>query len=497
MSVIASNYSTYIGTQEGFKKFHNEVINMPRDEFSSIGLEKIRTIASYLLLCKETIGNDSVTYKAIMQTIHEALNSQIYPRIRDLELEKRYFCFNDIKINYNKEGRMFRHLMGICLFFGLLEKETHTTCKIIYNKCKEYYLSEKNILIPVARNNLLNLNAGNNGFLLSLRGPQITNETRYRPALAILRYISEIGREVTSFELSVLLGRVDHIQKEADIIDRALKIGKLLPHCMQQQKSYFFAQMGWRNENNELFSYTPSQQPYFKFNSFLLFMRDFSLIKYNNQTHLYSNTDYANEILADDISYALADLERLLNCIDDEEQNDTELRNIILFQRSPQLLELIKTTEDFYKKMNKRSLRKPLLVNNKRKRNQLIAELAKLRCNYTCQYSGKASFQTPTGKPYCEAHHLIEFGSENGPDITNNLIVLGPEPHKALHFGSTKVIEDIYVKLIKTNAINFEMFKEMVEDYQCLTTSHIDILFNRHLITISQKHELLEMISAQ
>lgn len=497
MNVIASNYPAYIESEEGFIKFHNEVINMPRDAFSNTGIEKLKIISGYLLLCEEILGNEAVSYKTIMGAIHDSLDSKKYPQSRDFEMEERYFIFSDLDINYVAEGRMFRHWMAMSMFFGLLRKKAHARYVINYDKCSEYYLSDSKILIPVARNNLLNLEAGSNDFLLSLRGPQITRETQYRPAFAILRYIAEIGRGVTSFELSALLGRVDDLQKETDILSRALAVGRVLPARMEQQVPYFFAQMGWRHKNGRLFTYAVSQEPYFKFNSFLLFMIAFELIRLDKQSGLYWNTDYAREILSDDISYALADLERLLNYLDDDEQNDAELRNIILFQRSPQLLELIKTTEDFHKRMNKRSLRNPIIVNNKRKRNQLIAELAKIKCNYTCQYTGKPSFETPTGKPYCEAHHIIEFGSEGGPDITNNLVVLGPEPHKAIHLGSTRVKENVYAKLINSNAINFEMFKEMIVEYGCLTSSHIDILFSRHLVTITQKQELQKMLEDQ
>lgn len=497
MSPIASSYPSYVESLIGFRDFHNEVINMPRDAFSNTGIEKIRTIAGYLLLCQGILGNTGATYKTIMGAIHSSLNSNAFPQKRDIELEDRYFRFNDLDTNYEIEGRMFRHWMAMCKFFGLLRTYSSREAVIVYEKCSEYYLSDNKALVPVARNNLLNLNAGDNDFLLSLRGPQITQKTNYRPAHAILRYIAEIGRGVTSFELATLLGRVDGIQEEAEIISRALEVGKSLPNRMEQQIPYFFAQMGWRHDNGVLFSYAASQEPHFKFNSFLLFMRSFGLIRFDEHSQLFWNTEYAQEILSDDISYALADLEKLLNYIDDDDQTDAELRDIILVQRNPQLLDLIRTTDDFYRRMNKRSLRNPIIINNKRRRNQLIAELAKLKSNYICQYSGEPSFQTPLGKPYCEAHHIIEFGSENGPDITSNLVVLGPEPHKAIHLGSTKVKEDVYVKLLESEAINYDMFKEMVEDYACLTRSHVVILFSRHLITIAQKQELLELLNQQ
>ena len=48
-NIIAEQYNSYVGTKEKFEKFHNEVINMPRDSFSFQKLKQIRSIAAYLL----------------------------------------------------------------------------------------------------------------------------------------------------------------------------------------------------------------------------------------------------------------------------------------------------------------------------------------------------------------------------------------------------------------------------------------------------------------
>ena len=54
--------------------------------------------------------------------------------------------------------------------------------------------------------------------------------------------------------------------------------------------------MGWKFANGTHFSYAASQEPHFKFNSFLLFLNAFGLIEYNNVTETYTNTDYANKL---------------------------------------------------------------------------------------------------------------------------------------------------------------------------------------------------------
>ena len=132
--------------------------------------------------------------------------------------------------------------------------------------------------MPIARNNLMMLNAKDNDFIKALHGIKIDDKTDYRPAYAILRYINQINRPVTKFELSVLLGRIDSLKTETSIIERALKIGSILPRDEQTQIPYFFSNMKWKDSNNKLFSYVASQEPHFKFNSFLLFLHYMSFV---------------------------------------------------------------------------------------------------------------------------------------------------------------------------------------------------------------------------
>ena len=123
MSKITEYYKDYLYTINGFEKFHNEVINMPRDEFSSTTFKKIRSLASYLLLTANVFNvREGHNYKEILGFIIHELINQNFPldRNRDIELEQRYFKQDcDLDSLYDREGRMFRHLMGILAFFGV------------------------------------------------------------------------------------------------------------------------------------------------------------------------------------------------------------------------------------------------------------------------------------------------------------------------------------------------------------------------------------------
>lgn len=63
-----------MGSLEGFNKFHNEVINMPRDQFSNNDLPKIRLLAGYLLLTEGKIDNYGANYKTILELISKEIS---------------------------------------------------------------------------------------------------------------------------------------------------------------------------------------------------------------------------------------------------------------------------------------------------------------------------------------------------------------------------------------------------------------------------------------
>ena len=168
-----------------------------------------------------------------------------------------------------------------------------------------------------------------------------------------------------------------------------------------------------------------------------------------------------------------------------------------MHQRNPDLLRFAREDNTFITKMNFRSINNPKYDNKgKKQRNRLIAELAKIQADYKCQYSQKHIFKTPNGKYYCEAHHIIEFNTENGPDITNNLVVLGPEAHMLIHHACKEDVNDAFYQLRLNGALNIERFKEMITIYHCLTEDQINILSNRNVITSREKEELLELLAS-
>lgn len=497
MSIFDNYYSSYQNSFEGFSKFHNEVINMPRDQFSDAGLTKVRVLAAYLLLTEGKIDPGGCSYKLIMEFIHNELLKSNFPKYRDSALENKYFKYTNIDTHYDIEGRMFRHLMSLCAFFGFIVSLTKQRKTIDYNKCREYYLSEDKVLMPVARNNIMMLNAKDNDFIKSLKGVTIDKNTEYRPTYGVLRYIHDIKRPATKFEISVLLGRIDNEKRESNILKRAIEVGRILPKTQNEQISYFFANMGWKHSNKTHFSYAASQEPHFKFNSFLLFLKAFKLIEYDDLTETYTNSTYATKLIEDNVSYLIADLEELLKTVDNYDNENKHLNDLILYQRNPELLRLAKEDVNFIIKMNKRSIANPVYdTKGKKQRNRLIAELAKIQADYACQYANKHICKMSNGKYYCEAHHIIEFSTENGPDITNNLVVLGPEAHTIIHHACKEEVDNTFLQLIRNGALEFSRFKEMVTVYNCLTSSQIEILSNRRIITANEKNELLELLSA-
>ncbi|MEI3325025.1 MAG: hypothetical protein V8R64_00760 [Thomasclavelia sp.] len=494
MNVISKYFNEYKNNLSGFKQFHNEVINMPRDQFSDTGLNKVRIIAGYLLLTENVTAYEGNSYKEIMDIIHIEILNHNYPKHRDLAIEKRYFQYESIDIHYETEGRMFRHLMGMASFFGFISSKSKNKKIINYDKCKEYYLSDDKVLIPIARNNIIMMNARDNDYLKSLKGISIDPDTDYRPAFSILKYMQLIERPVTKFELSILLGRIDRIKNQQNILYRALEIGRILPKTSTEQQFYFFANMGWKHSDGKFYMYANSQNPDFKFNNFLILLEEFELIQKYNSSERYILTDYALSIISDDISYLIADLERLIEIVE-KSSVDKELNDIILYQRNPELLQLAKSDPEFIFKMNQRSLQHPKYdQNGKRVRNRLIAELAKIMADYKCQYAMRHIFKMENGKFYCESHHLIEFSTENGPDITNNLIVLGPEAHMILHHACKEEKNNVYMQLIRNGCLKYKQFEEMITIYHCLDKQHISILKNKNIITKDEEYNLLKLL---
>ena len=224
-------------------------------------------------------------------------------------------------------------------------------------------------------------------------------------------------------------------------------------------------------------------------------MENFQLLVLNKVNNTITLSEYSKKLLADEIPIELLDLEALLYKIDDDKENEAELMNIIINKRTSQISKAIIENDILVEKINKRSIRNVEYdIRGKRKRNKLIVELAKIKAGFTCEATGRKTFKMPNGQYYVEAHHLIEFSKENGPDITENLIVLGPEKHMLLHHACQEEKDDLYNHLKTTGIISIERFRKMHNIYKCLNLKHIEILFNKKLISSIQKEELSNMI---
>lgn len=496
-SLIPVFYKDYLSTRENFERFHNQVINMPRDAFSNAKHSKLKALASYLLMIEDTYDcNEGHNYKEILALIIDKLASGFEPIFRDNELEQRYFTKDvDIDTFYEQNGRLIRHLMGIMAFFGAIKSKSRQKKIIKFDTCREIALADDKLLTSILRNNWLDDNIKTNDYINSLKGIEISDNANYRPTYSILKYIEKIQRPATFFELSALLGRVDDVQNEDEILKRALDIASELPQRQDEQEAYFFTQMDWRSEDGHRFEYASSQQSYFKFRSFILYMADFGLLELNETNSTAELTEYSKNLLADEIPIELSDLEELLYKIDDDNENEASLMNLIIYKRTPQITRAIEKDSILIEKINKRALRNVEYDSTgKRKRNKFIVELAKVKAGYTCEATNKKTFKMPNGQYYVEAHHLIEFSRENGPDITENLIVLGPEKHMLLHHACREEVEDLYNHLKTNGVINIDRFRRMHSVYKCLTSEHIKILSDKKLISSIDKEDLEKLI---
>ena len=500
MSVIPIYYKNYLKTKENFNTFHKQVINMPRDNFSCIKLDEVQSLCAYFLLIENLFDNkEGISYPEIRKLITEQIQKNKFPaKYRNQRLEEKFFS------NKNKEGdiaRLWRHPAEMAFFLGLLKKtNTGYKKKIDFEFCRKLYDNEK-LFIEVMQNYWFYININSNEDIKAKQGIVITENANYRPTYAILKYLQKMGRPASLFEISILLGRIDELQSEDEILSRAIDIAKELPETNERhgQETYFFEKMQWLNEDGSLYSYNKSQEPYFKFKSYLLYLKIFGLINISdddNVNSLLSLTNKAEQMLSDrEIPIELKDLEELCSKVDDDNENEAELFSFIIYQRSPQILKAIEEDSVLIDKINQRAVRKTKYGNDgKRIRNKLVNELAKLKAKYTCEATGKKTFKMPNGQYYVEAHHIIEFSREKGPDVTDNIIVLAPEKHRLLHYGSIQEIDDLYNHLKTNGIINMQRFKNLHIKYKVLTKEHIDILFRKKLISSIDKEELLSMI---
>lgn len=495
-NIIAESFSSYTSTVENFEKFHNQVINMPRPTFSEIPkiIKLLKSLAEYILLIDGHLLQEPMQAKNVYKYIYENYKAGIIPKVNRNAFFENTYLKHDYPFDslYNDLGRRFRHYTELLSFFDIFKNVGHRKNRFDIDALYELKLTPENNLFDVFRNKLLDLNIKDNSHINSLQGISILPNANYRPARAIIRYLSEIGRTATDFEVAILLGRIDNVQVENEILMRSLAIAKILPKTKEQQIECFFGSMGWKNANKERFQYAASQEPYFKFKTFFILMDTFDLIKYNEG--LIELTDYSKSLVKNEIPIEVLDLEKLLSLIDDDNEDSNKLQDIILRKRTATITEAIQEDGLLVEKLNLRNIRNPIVKNNKRMRSRLIMELAKIKANYMDEVTKVPTFEGKNGHNYVEAHHVIEFNGENGPDITENLICLGPQNHMCIHRGSERAVADFYNACKTRGVITFDRFKNICVKYRCLTKEHVRILLAKGLISNLDADELSSLI---
>jgi hypothetical protein len=246
-NIIKESYLSYTDTKQGFERFHNEVINMPRATFSGIGdfIKLLKNLSAYIMCIDSKILTEEINYKVLYENIFENYKAGIYP-VKELRNEGFEDDFLNMSVfDYEANGRRFRHYAEyLSLFGGFIDNGSRNRKFIDIDVMKELMLTPEEHLFDILRNQLLNLNIKNNNFIKNLKGITVTDTADYVPARAIIKYMNELNRTVTSFELCVLLGRIDTIQKEDDILYRALNIGRIFPKTREDQVKYLFGALG-------------------------------------------------------------------------------------------------------------------------------------------------------------------------------------------------------------------------------------------------------------
>lgn len=507
-------YSNYYGSLKKFEDFHNEVINMPRDHFSFHKLKQLRCIAAYLLLIKDKLSSTGNNYKQILGFLIDNIRDNKYPdpKFRDDEFEKNYLITNKplekIYKDKNKEdpengglgvGRMFRHIMELCEFFGLIFSLSKQKKVISIYKCEQMLLAEERDLIGLFRNYLINTNISTNTYIKNMFNVPETAD--YKPTISILKYIKAMNRPCTTFEIALLLGRIDNLYDNKSILNRAITIGKELPTLRDEQQNFIFNAMGWTDHNGQIYNYVASQQPEFKFNVYFICMEQLGLLKRNIESQTLILTDYANDLLNSSIPIEFSDLEKFAYSVEGSinEESDNELESELidsLFKYDEEFKVKVLNDENFVILLNKHSLANPVVnQQGKKVRNKLVSEAAKILADYTDQVTGEHAFLDRKGNYYCEAHHIIEFSTEEGPDITDNLVVLNPNNHTCIHRGSFENVKIIYERLKQNGVLSKERFLHIIQVYNCLTKTHLRILFEKQIINKEEHDDLLTYIA--
>ena len=490
-------YENYKGSMEGFNKFNNLALNMPRPSFSNVNINYLKSLAK--VLCG--IDYDTSEHLSIIDLyckIHEKyLKDGDLPDYLEPLFDKNV-SLSQAKVYYSSMsvGRFFRQYAEVMELWGLLKDDKHGIT-IAYDVCDEFLELDSDESESI-RMKMIAMDIEDNSCFIRMANikDKIKNNTifSYKPAVAILRYIEKVNRPVSKFELANLLAIITpDCKSEEELFDNAIKIGNMMPSNIKEHKNWFFDFMNWKNSDGIYFKYASSQNPDFKFNSFIAFMKEYNFINQNEDSS-YELTEESLNLLHDVIPPEIVELEKYID-IAENNYSDKPLADIILKGIKPSLLYSLSQNDEFIKTMNKRSIEKPKFDNKGRKRrNRLIAELSKIRVNYTCQVSKKPTFKDINGHNYVESHHIIEINGEDGPDIIDNLLVVSPLYHELMHHACKEELIDFYMGLRMKNIITIDTFKTMITNYHCLEEKHIKALLNKHLISKDEYYDLLDFI---
>ena len=498
-------YDNYKNTKAGFDTFNKLVINMPRHEFRIMNIKFVKSLAMILANIKYD-DSERLTIIELYYLVHIFLinnpgaKEHIFPfvyQIFDLDLNTKESILNYYNTN-DGDARNFRHLVEIMRLWGLIDEDPEVSNKINYDVCNEFF-ALKDDEIEVLRTKMIGMDIVDNSFFIKLKNisSKIRNNTifSYKPATAIIKYINEIGRPVSKFELANLLAIVTpDCNDPYKLYENALEIGKQMPSDISKHQEWFFDYMNWKDENNNYFVYRNSQAPHFKFNTFTLFLKDLGFVNELEDESIVL-TEYSINLLKEDIPMEIVELEKYLE-IAETSYTDKELADLILHNTKPSVFKTILQSDEIIKCFNRRVLAHPRYDRNgKKMRNKLLAELSKARLDYNCQIGGIPPFKDYRGNNYVESHHIIEFNREDGPDIIDNLLVINPYYHELIHHAGEEDLTKFFSMLREKEIVTIDMFKKMIDDYGCLEKKHFISLLKKKLINREEFDDLVNYLN--
>ncbi|MCC3146052.1 hypothetical protein LJ207_12090 [Halanaerobium sp. Z-7514] len=488
-------FDKYKNSKEGFKKFHKLAINMPRESFEDSNYTMVSQLAELLLEINDRLNQ--IEGKITYVDIYALFNTTIFKNKDNFNLIAKKEFFNDSlnyeesKVNYRNtnDGRLFRHIMELCKFFSLLNHDN----KVQTSTCEEYLnIKSKGNFI---RNKLISINIFKNPHCKNVRSVNKTmkkinkNNNMYYPAKSILQYLDFLERKASIFEISYLFGIIEpNCTTNNEFLERAKQLQYVFTNETFNHKIDFFNYMGWKDSNNIEYKIKASQNIDFKFKAFILYMDDINLINLNKNNEI-TLTDYSKEILLDSLPPEVYNLENYLNEL--ESYKPEAFLEKVIKNNDTILKENLYQNDKFLELFSKKNYKK-----QDRKRSQLLVYLAKLANEFKCEVDNSLTFIDKNGDNYVEAHHILEFNRDKGPDVIENLIILNPYHHSLIHHGHHSEVEDFYRKLTRDKTITLERFKEMHDKYGCLREEHADILREKGILLRKEKEDLKKYIKS-